>query len=366
MKKTADHSKPTTPSKTNWHHLLGSVFEQVLTPVGVSVYTDLPVMGDLPEADIVLLRRDTPTWTKAQLARLADGLRHTNATDILIEFKYSESINEDAFLQILCYDTFYKRAKLLKTSTLQSFLVSSQTPRADTLTEWGYVETEYKGVYRSQEKMLSRIILILLNPLADEPHNAFLKCFASRPAEKRKAFTTLGRSWADLLTDNLGNLFGGLQKLWHSLIGEILMKSPKQAPTPEEVMEMGRNWLKSQVARLPLEERLKGLKPEERLKGLKPEERLKGLKPEERLKGLKPEERLKGLKPEEIFSLYTPKERLMGLKQGLKPEEVFSLYAPQERVKGLKPEEILDQLDPAQIEEYLRQAKRKKARSKKT
>jgi hypothetical protein len=350
MNKVSDHPKDSSPPKTNWHHLLGSVFEQVLTPVGVSVYTDLPVMGDLPQADIVLLRRDTPTWTKAQLARLADGLRHTNATDILIEFKYSESINEDAFLQILCYDTFYKRAKLLKTATLQSFLVSSQTPRADTLTEWGYVETEYKGVYRTQDKMLSRIILILLNPLADEPHNAFLKCFASRPAEKRKAFTTLGRSWADLLTDNLGNLFSGLQKLWHSLIGEILMKSPKQAPTPEEVMEMGRNWLKAQVARLPLEERLEGLKPEEVFSLYTPTERLMGLK--------------QGLKPEEVFSLYAPTERLMGLKQGLKPEEVVSLYAPQERVKGLKPEEILDQLDPAQIEEYLHRTKRKKARSK--
>jgi hypothetical protein len=117
------------------------------------------------------------------------------------------------------------------------------------------------------------------------------------------------------------------------------MKSPKPAPTPEEVMEMGRNWLTAQVARLPLEERLEGLKPGE------------------------------------VFSLYTPKERLMGLKQGLKPEEVFSLYAPQERVKGLKPEErirdlkleeVLDQFDPAQIDEYLRQSKRKKARSKNT
>jgi hypothetical protein len=120
------------------------------------------------------------------------------------------------------------------------------------------------------------------------------------------------------------------------------MKSPKQAPSPEEVMEMGRNWLKSQVARLPLEERLKGLKPEEVFSLYAPRERLKGLKPEERVKGLK---------PEEVFSLYAPRERVKGLK-------------PEERIRDLKPEEILDQLDPAQIEEYLRRTKRKKARSK--
>ena len=85
----------------------------------------------------------------------------------------------------------------------------------------------------------------------------------------------------------------------------------KQVLTPEKVMDIGANWLKAQLAQLPVEERLKGLKPDERLKGLK-------------------------------------------------PEEVFSQYAPRERLKGLKPQDILDQLDPAQIEEYLRQSKRKK------
>ncbi len=323
MKKTIDHPKDSTTAKTRWHRLLGSVFEQVLTPVGIAVYTDVPVMSDPPEADILLLRRTTRTWTKAQPARLPDGIRHTHASHILIEFKYSESINEDAFLQILCYDTFYKRAKHLDAATVQSFLVSSQTPQADTLTEWGYVETEQKGVYHTQDKVFGRIILLLLNPLADEPHNAFLKCFASRPAEKRKAFTTLVGSWVGILTDKLGDLIAGLQKCWHSLIGEELMK---QALTPEKVMEIGAKWLKAQLAQLPAEERLKGLKPAERLKGLKPAERLKGLT----------------------------------------PEEVFSQYAPRERLKGLNPQEILDQLDPAQIEEYLRQSKRQKARTKNT
>ena len=98
----------------------------------------------------------------------------------------------------------------------------------------------------------------------------------------------------------------------------------KQVLTPEKVMDIGANWLKAQLAQLPVEERLKGLKPEE------------------------------------VFSLYAPRERLKGLKTGLKPEEVLSQYAPRERLKGLKPQDILDQLDPAQIEEYLRQSKRKK------
>jgi len=275
------------------------------------------------------------TFKKLSNLKLADGLRHSNASHLLIEFKYTESVNEDALLQTLCYDTFYKRAKHLTATAVQSFLVSSQTPQANTLTHWGYEETEHPGVYHTDDKIFGRIILLSLNQLANEPHNAFLKCFASRPAEKRKAFTTLVRSWTGILTGKLRDLVNGLQKCWHSLLGEEIMK---QALTPEKVMDIGAKWLKAQLAQLPAEERLKGLKPEE------------------------------------VFSQYAPRERL----KGLKPEEVFSQYAPRERLKGLKPQEILDQLDPAQIqeildqldpaqiEEYLRQAKRKKARTKNT
>jgi hypothetical protein len=265
-------------SKTRWHRLLGSVLEQLLAPVGIMVQTDVPVMSDPPEADILLLRRDTPTWTQEQLARLPDGIRHSQASHILIEFKYTESVNEDAWLQILGYDTFYKRAKHLTATNVQSFLVSAKTPQAETLTEWGYAKTDYPGVYHSTDRIFGRIILLSLNRLADEPHNAVFKCFASRRGEKQKAFTTLSQFCVAFLKDKLERLLAGLHQHWFSHTGEEFMK---QSLTPETVMEMGQQWLEAHLARLPVDERLKGLKPQEVVSQYAPQERLAGLSVEE-------------------------------------------------------------------------------------
>lgn len=253
---------PTT-HKTLWHRLLGSVLEQLLTPVGITVYTDVPVMSDPPEADILLLRRDSSTWTQEQLARLPDGIRDSQASHILIEFKYTESVNEDAWLQALGYDTFYKRAKRLTATEVQTFLVSAKTPQQDTLTEYGYMETEQKGVYRSQKLLLRQITLLLLNQLPPTPHNAFIKCFASRLAEKRKAFAQLRRLFRQplpLWTSDLGQLLSGLFKCWFANTGEQFMK---QELNSEQVKQMGREWIKASLAQLSVTERLMGLKPQE-------------------------------------------------------------------------------------------------------
>lgn len=293
------------PNKILWHRLLGSVLEELLSPVGIEVYTDLPLMSNPPEADILLLRRATPQWTPAQLERLADGIRHSQASHILIEFKYTESVNEDVWLQTLCYDTFYKRVKHLTANDVQTFLVSAKTPLAETLTEWGYVETEYKGVYRTEERLLKPITLLLLNRLPPTPHNAFIKCFASRLFEKRKAFAQLRKLYLSWLTSELGQLLSGLFRCWFKETGEEFMNHELN---PEQVKNLGRRWTRAFLAILPVEERLMGLNLRERL-------------------------------------------------QGLKPQEVVSQFAPQE---------LLDQFDSKQIEEYLNQLQRKKAQKENT
>jgi hypothetical protein len=360
---------PSTTQKTLWHRLLGSVLEQLLSPVGILVQTDVPVMSDPPEADIILLRRESPTWTSEQLARLPDGIRHSQASHILIEFKYTESVNEDAWLQTLGYDTFYKRAKHLTATKVQTFLVSAKTPQADTLTQWGYVNTEYPGVYHTADRIFGRIILLSLNQLANEPHNACFKCFASRLPEKRKAFVTLTSSCVAFLKDKLEHLLTGLYQCWFM----------KQSLTAEKVIEMGNQWLEAHLARLPVAERLKGLTPQERLMGLTPQDVLSQFAPQERLMGLTPQdvlsqfapqERLMGLKPQDVLSQYAPQDVLSQFApqerlRGLKPQDVLSQFAPQERLKGLEPQEVFDQFDPAKIEEYLHQLKRKQTAQKK-
>ena len=79
-------------NKTRWHRLLGTLLEYLLTPVDISVHCDVKVMVNPPEADILLLRRETAQWTEQQRLRLPDGIRNTRAQHILLEFKYSESV----------------------------------------------------------------------------------------------------------------------------------------------------------------------------------------------------------------------------------------------------------------------------------
>jgi len=64
------------------HKLLGKVFEELLTPVNVTVETELRIMSESPEADILLIRRNQPGWTEAQRNLLPDGIRDTQADHV--------------------------------------------------------------------------------------------------------------------------------------------------------------------------------------------------------------------------------------------------------------------------------------------
>ncbi|QTA90974.1 hypothetical protein [Desulfonema magnum] len=100
--------------KTRWHCLLGKLLEELLVPVGISVYTEFSVMSEPPKTDILLLRRETSGWSPEQAERLPDGIRDSRAEHILLEFKYTESVNDNALRQTLCYDFFTNVPRNLK------------------------------------------------------------------------------------------------------------------------------------------------------------------------------------------------------------------------------------------------------------
>ncbi|MBF0224031.1 MAG: hypothetical protein HQK76_01135 [Desulfobacterales bacterium] len=87
---------------------------------------------------------------------------------------------------------------------------------------------------------------------------------------------------------DLRYLLSGLCNLWFG--NEKGGNFMDNVLTPEKVKQIGKSFLDSYVASLPVEELLARIKPEDSLKGIKPEDRLKGIKPEDRLKGLTPEE----------------------------------------------------------------------------
>lgn len=177
----------TSEDKTNWHRLFERINEEALIDVGLAVYCEFNLMSEPLRADI-LLRRAEPEWTEEQKARLPDGIRQSTANHLLWCFKKSESFNEKSLFQALCYDSTYKRIQRLSREKVQTVLLVSKTPRKATLAEFEYEATEHAGVYKSHNRAFRYVTLLVLNDLSDEPHNMFVKCFASRAKERQKAF----------------------------------------------------------------------------------------------------------------------------------------------------------------------------------
>jgi hypothetical protein len=114
----------------------------------------------------VLVRRNTLNWTAEQRARLPDGIRDSKASHILIELKYTQSLNEEALTQAAGYEFFYKKAKKCSPVEVQTVLLSARKAYSTTLTFLGYQLTEYSGVYRTQSAGFRN--LLPLNELSNE------------------------------------------------------------------------------------------------------------------------------------------------------------------------------------------------------
>ena len=271
-----------------WHKLLGKIFEELLTPVNVTVKTGVRIMAESPEADVLLIRRNQPEWTEAQRNLLPDGIRDTEADHVLIEFKYSESVNRDALFQALTYRYLYLKIQKLRPEQLHTVIISSKTPSQQFRMDFGYQESDRPGVWHSNAAMLDVLHILVLNDISDAPHNLFIKCFASRQKEKERSFNKLFESDLKHLSASLSQIFMGMWGFYASAQeGKDMMEYEL---TPERFMEIGKRFEDAFLAYLPIEKRLKGLKPEERIAGLKPEERIAGLKPEDILGSLSYEE----------------------------------------------------------------------------
>jgi len=283
---------------TRWHRWFGNLFKISLVPLGIDVQTDYDVMTDPPEADIVIIRKEQSDWTPEQLKYLPDGIKDCSAEHILIEFKFTESVNEDVFSKTTGYRIFYKLNKELKNEELQIFLISSKTPQQATMKEFGYTSGNPPGVYQSRYSLLNRITLISLNDLADEQHNAFVRLFASKKRERLAALKILMRVISTLPE----RLILYISSFWDMLSGHggDDMDNMDEKLTPGERAEISKMYDRIVLSILPAKEILSKFSIDDVLSTFKTEDILSVFKPEERLSGLRPEERLSGLRPEDI------------------------------------------------------------------
>ena len=111
------------------------------------------------------------------LTALPDGIRQSNCKHVILELKYTESINKTAIFQTIGYLGSYLRLKQFNPEKVCAFIVSSKTPQKRMLKQIGFEQTDIKGVYRSKDCLLSNIQLISLNDLSDAPYNFGLSFF---------------------------------------------------------------------------------------------------------------------------------------------------------------------------------------------
>lgn len=237
-----------------WHQLLAKTLHELLHPVGIQVLTEVPVVPEPPQADILLLRRKEDTWTPRQRALLPDGLRDIRAGHVLLEFKFTESLNEEAIYQTFLYDRLYLQTNRLSRDALQSALISSKTPATDILERFGFQQNRTPGVYLSQNPWTSTLRIILLNELADTPGNAPIKCFASRMEERKKAFETIRQAKLFRLSIGFGRT---MTNIWRLLMNNAAQDHWNlEELTLDGVQELGKEWIEFLLDAIPAEELL--------------------------------------------------------------------------------------------------------------
>jgi len=81
-----------------------------------------------PKLDVFIIRRTGLRWSTAQLEFLPDGVRQSNCKHVILELKYTESINPAAIFQTLGYLGSYVKIKALKMDNVCAFIASLKKP----------------------------------------------------------------------------------------------------------------------------------------------------------------------------------------------------------------------------------------------
>ncbi len=295
--------------KTLWHQLFAKLLELLLTPVGIVVQTEFPVLIEPPRGDVLLLRRTGDHWTEEQRRYLPSGIHESDASHILIEFKATESLTADNVRRAASYDDFYRASQNLQKQEVLTVIISSRKPRTKTLEQFQFTATMHTGVYQCENILAQRIRLLSLNELDNTQKNALVMFFASQRKNRERALDTLRDMGFKTIPQPILTL---LTDLWQRQQNREVDDMQKQL-TYEQIRAEGQAFLDLVLAALPPDEFVKRFKPAEIIQMYGSTAMLRQFEPEEVLKQFEPEERLAGLEPEEVLQQFEPEERLAGL-----------------------------------------------------
>jgi len=270
------------------HLLFGKLFKAMMAPLGVLVSTEFRIMTDSPRADILIIKKKAGKWSPNQLKLIPDGIRESEARYIILEFKYTESLSDRTFQQALGYDYFFSESYHLKRNELQTFIVSAKTPRNQILKDYGYSLSETKGVYKSEIRAFRFFPILILNELPDNHHNALIKAFASRKAQREKAAKILqDKNYIDIMPKSVRNIIVDIfTYIFHKPMEEKIM----QEMTEEQAAKMAKFIDVFVNTNLSLQEVLSQYKAKDVISQFKPKEIISQLKPEDILSNLDKEQ----------------------------------------------------------------------------
>ncbi|NGZ05216.1 MAG: hypothetical protein G8237_02555 [Magnetococcales bacterium] len=239
-----------TQSKTCWHCLIAATLKELLEPVGIEVRTEVPVLAQPPNADIILLQRKAGR-TEEQCLLMADGLLDLDVEQILAEIKVTQSLNERVFAKAYRYDDSYLEYAKLELHQLRTVIISSKTPQKSLLARCSFQPIGMNGVYENQPIFGRTLRLIVLNQLDNHARNAPLKCFASRMEERRLAFETLEQDRLVHVSKSFNTVIAGLRS---NLMQGSLNHLDNAGLTPDSVMRVGRRMLEATLDMMDEEE----------------------------------------------------------------------------------------------------------------
>ena len=311
--------------RVQWHQIFAAIMVELFRPLGIEIYTEFNLSPSPPIGDVLILRSGGKGWTKEQLKWLPDGIRQCLVRHILLEFKYTESLNLLILLQAIMSYVLYCRSNQLTNKDVAFFVILSRQPRPDVLQHFGYQPAGITGLYRSNQPTLEDISLISLNELSPTHYNAFIKCFASQQKQKKVAFEQIRQT-------PFGEIPQELQWLLTGLLNRILADGgdlmENDVITVEKVRQMGQLLSEAWLNSLPPQKRLDGLYPAERVAGLPSAELLTVIPRSDLLASLPPAERMAGLPPAERMAGLPPAERMAGLSRAEIEAYLAQLTAP--------------------------------------
>ena len=248
-----------------WHDLLGAVLIDFFDGSPYVVETEVDLSLKKQFLDIVVIRKTPGEFHRP----LPDGFAPL-ADHNLISFKsHQDSFDSWSLLELLGHYVNYRKQKspkldaLLPVEQFRLFAITSRFP--DNLAKQIHLEETHSGVY-DRNIGTTRVRLLVIRDLPDEPINAMLKLFSFVP-------TQIEFAW-----QNYHAVSRHTTGIVDKLIRIYRKENEKMATTLEE---LDRKLMKQTLEMASLQDRLNGLSAEQRLKGLPTEERLKGIPPEE-------------------------------------------------------------------------------------